>query len=423
MSLSVAGVRGRIRSHGWILLFLGLALGCAAAGYWARLEGQFYSALFLSGLSLALAMTVALLLTPRLLERLDLQRFGHFQTVRLTRRGAFFIGLVLVIGVATFNSGNNLLILLLSFLLAFLLVSGIVSNLVLQGLKVSLTLPDSIHVGQRAVFFLKLQNLKRFFPSFALKLQGRGIAVADRAQTDFFEQENFFAFLRPRQALTVKLRARFLKRGVYPVSAFYVETQFPFGFFSRRRRIEAEGKITIYPALMKIDELFAVFPWLQGPQVRHRKGVGTTLYNIREYQSGDEARHVHWKLSGKLSRLMVKNFSHEEAKPLRVILDRHVPVLDDRYRNEFEKTVSCAASLCRYYREQGMSLEFESGDFQLRLTGSKEEYDTVMEFLAWVEPAVGKIPLPDSGSERCLLLSACSSFEIDSAAAGSGNGS
>jgi uncharacterized protein (DUF58 family) len=385
------GVGNRIKTSPWELLLNVLVLVCAlllaVAGGVAHRSGQTHLAVTLSILSLGLAAAVTVTLAPRLLRRIQ-RDAGLFQTFRITRRGAFFIFLVVLIVVSTSLAGNNLLILILSFLLAALLVSTMASNVVLYGLKISLSLPEAIHAGQKAVLFLTLHNLKKRFSSFALVLKGRTeLSEDDGEAADFFTQAKRFPYVRAAEALTVNVECEFRRRGIYPIHGFEVKTRFPFGFVARMRTIEVDGKIVVYPRLRDLRKLLYRYPFLRGREMDHRKGRGTGLYNIRDYRAGDDSRFIHWKASSKLSRPMVREFVEEEERPFCLLFSTYLPEQTERTRAQFEKGLSIVTSLACLYRRQGISFTFNSGEFEVAVNSRGEEFDLLMEYLAQVQPS------------------------------------
>ncbi|MGH9341815.1 MAG: DUF58 domain-containing protein [Acidobacteriota bacterium] len=375
-----------VREFFWPSLFLVLALILAVLSSIARQDGQYYAAAFLAIISLGLALVISAILVPKLLVRAKLDFLNRWDFARFTRRGAFFVLIILVIAFATFNTGNNLLILVLSFLLASLIVSGLVSNLVLQKLRISLNVPDGIHAGYRAVFFLTLHNVKKLFPSFALKLKGKKRGAGKQEGTNFFVQEKIFPYIRAGEKVRLSLECEFSDRGIYAIEGFEVTTTFPFGFFWRGRKLSAQGEIFVYPELVDLKSLFLRFPFLQGSQEKVLKGRGNVLYNIRDYQSGDSARSVHWKSTAKLGRLMIKDFSSEEDAPLKIIFSTFLPDTLPAGRRQFEKAVSCICSLARHYQTCGQSFGFDSGEFQISMNGNRKDYELLMEYLTCVQP-------------------------------------
>ncbi len=383
-----ASQKASFRAFFWPTVLLGSALVTALVSSLARRDGQFYASAFLALLSLVLAAISSVALIPRLLVRIRLDLLNQIRFFRITKRGLTFVVVVMIIALSALNTGNNLLILVLSFLLASLIASGLVSSLVLHGLKISLNAPRAVHARQKAVFFLSLKNLKRIFPSFALTLKGgSGWDPSEENRKGILIQERSFPCVRAGEELKLDLQVEFRRRGVYSVDSFEVRTAFPFGFFSKGRELKAHGSIVVYPELRELELLLRAHPYLLGTQEKPRKGSGTGLYNIRPYQGGDSTRSVHWKSTAKLSQLMVKDFVAEEETPLNLAFSACLPDPQPEQLRGFELAVSYLASLGRHYRAGGHAFSFQSGEFSIRVNGGNEEYEAFMEYLACVEPS------------------------------------
>ena len=216
-----------------VLFSVGLLLTSVLCGVLARFaaglaEVEWARLLTVAALLLA-AFSVALVV-PRFLRGNKPGLPRARRALQLTARGIVFLLVVLLLGVSTIDSGNNLLILVLSTLVAALLVSGFGSNLGLQNLHVSLQLPSRIHAGQKAVFLLTLRNLKRWVPSFGIRLRNRRCEEVGEEATDFFGQEQHFPYLAAGGSLELQMETIFGERGAYSLEGFEVTTSFPFGF-------------------------------------------------------------------------------------------------------------------------------------------------------------------------------------------------
>ncbi len=343
---------------------------------------------------------------PRRFVQVRRDLWNNLQLYRPTSCGLFFVSIIFIVGFSTLNNGNNLLILILSFLLASLIVSGIIANVVLQGLRISLKIPDAIHAGQNAVFFLTLHNRKKFFPSFALRLKGEEKAHTKVEQIGCFVQEKTFPYIRAGEKFRLDLHCEFNCRGTYSMDGFEVSTSSPFGFFLRVRKLRARLSIVVCPELCDLNSLFVHYPFLQGVKERGRKGPGSTLRNIREYQSGDSTRFVHWKSTAKIARLMIKDFEDEGDNPLDIVFSTYLPEYSPAALQQFEKVVSCFASLGRHYHSIGQEFDFNSGEFEIRVNDRNEQYQAFMEYLAGVQPSEQLQTNPECLQKTTILFAA-----------------
>jgi len=394
----------------WPAAALLAAFFLAYASNVAHRYGYLESVGVLSLTALLLVILATLRVIPVLLDRLGVTAPAWFQTNQITKRGAFFLALVVFLAVSTSIVSNNLLILVLSFLLSSLLVSGMVSNMVLYGLKVSLSLPEAIHAEQQTVLFLTLRNLKKRLPSYALVLKGH--TEQNGRRDEIFGPEALFPYLRAGESVTLKLGCRFHERGHRTVEGFEICTWFPFGFFKRIRRVSAEGKITVYPALIPLDRLLGLYPFLRGQESQNQKGTGMTLYNIRDYQRGDDARFIHWKSSGKLSRLLVREFVKEEDIWIHLLFSTHLPDQNQKLLEQFEKGVSFVTSIACLYRKRRRPFTFDSGEFQVSVDNQGRNFEELMEYLACVAPASNILLDLDAVENSSILFAAGHNVEF-----------
>ncbi len=389
----------------WASFLLLSSLVLAVLSSIARANGLFAPAIVLSLLALLVAVVICFTVVPRLFKRIRLDYWESFRFFRVTGRGAVFLFLVLLIAASTFNTGNNLLVLVLSFLLASLIVSGVISNLVLYGLDVKLDSPNAIHAGQKTVSLLTLSNTKKRFPSFSVTLRG-ALDDRDEEESGFLFEDQDFPYLQPREKTTFRVENEFRRRGVYPFRGFEVRTKFPFGFFVRGRNGGEGGRVTVYPQIRELRGLIHQFPYLMGEESRNRKGLGTGLYNIRDYQSGDDARFVHWKSSAKLSRLMLKEFLEETEDPPQLVLSTFLEKPDASNRNQFEKVLSYITSLGYLYLERGRTFGFYSGDFEATVTGRESGLRSLLDYLALVQPSDRVLVERDKVADGAVLFAA-----------------
>ncbi len=387
-------------------LYLVVSLMMAVVSSWLRQNGKSLASGFLALVALGLALAVSFTLVPRLWSRVRRDYFPGLRYLRITKRGALFVLTLMAIAFASFNTGNNLLILVLSTMLSAILVSAIVSSGILRKLRMSLSLPSDIHAGRKVILFLAIQNLKRRMPAFALSLKGRFQQPGEQRQATTIDEKSF-PFIRPQDSSRLRIECVFEKRGVFSPEDFNVTTTFPFGFFVRGRPLDVEGQVVIYPFVLDAEILRRRFPdLLSGPREAQRKGSGNSLYNIRPYQTGDRARQVHWKSTAKTGELMVKDFAQERGRPLRIFFSTQLHERTPESLGLFEDGVSLAASLAHFHFSRGRRFSFSSGEFSAEVDRTKRSYESLMQYLAQVQPSSQAHLKGDAISGPGVLLTA-----------------
>ena len=228
----------------------------------------------------------------------------------LTRFGVVFIGLALMIGMAAVNNGHNLLYLVFSVMLATLLVSGAIAFSNLRGLELERHYPVEFHVDQTVPGALRVANRKRLLASWSLRVVDFLIPEGG-GRRDAIPVAGFCAIVRPGQAATIPVALHVPHRGVYRMVAMQAGTRYPYGLFQRTQRFDVVGQIVAYPRMLPRHLLAPMLGLGPGGQESERKGTGTSLFGVRNYQSGDPARLIHWKQSAKGQGMKLKEFEEE----------------------------------------------------------------------------------------------------------------
>jgi uncharacterized protein (DUF58 family) len=357
------------------VFFLGVAFVIALLSSIAAEQNMGRLAAVAAAISLLLALLGALYIIPRLARnvRLEILRFAVRTTV--TVEGLLFIIFLAIIAFAAWNTGNNLLYLVLSAMLAFLIAANLIARASLGDVSVQLRFPDHIFAGEPANLNVTLTNHKRVMPSYSLMVE----PVSDRADEGEAARPGLnlgklahFVLTPARSSARQRTEYTFEKRGRYPITGFRISTKFPAGFFKKWRRIDASGEILVYPKPKPLDDFYHALPMLAGQMQSHLRGSGDDLYAIRRYQPSDQMRHIDWKATAKSVRMMVREHMREDEWRLTIVFDtsrpgmsfgggrdtgeRRVPA-GDSFEERFERAVVMAASLANHFILEGADVE------------------------------------------------------------------
>lgn len=329
-------------------------------------------------------------------------RVSSRRRLRTTREGKAFILVTLGVGLAAFNTGNNLLFLILGFMLSLIVLSGIMSETVLQGVRISRRLPLRCHAGTTALVEIALYNGKRRAPSYSLE-------VEDRAQGLVTERRCYFLKVAPQTEQVAAYRRKPERRGIIQLTDFRIATRYPFGIFEKWRNVPAPAELLVYPALLSEadDELT---PPEHGAEVpRQQVGRGIDIAGLRAFQEGDEARSIHWKRSAALGRLVVTERQDESSPKLCILLDNARPLeASGDWDAAFERTVSRAATAAVRAAERGQAVELYVRSGRVCCLAAGRAADPLLRFLALLapEPAdqAGPFAAVDQGASTLRLV-------------------
>ena len=391
-----------------------LAFGAALFSTVSRESGNLWATLILASAALLLAVFVGLTTVPYLARRVAIARLRDAFHYDVTRVGVAYVLVVLIIGIAALNTGNNLLYIIVAALLAAILVSGVASAAVLRDLELVVRIPDHLFAGRSALGRILLRNSSKIVPSFSVTIgspvreknkktwkwtttsfgvppwKPRGeqwLQLPDRklihqtqsALPGIVEGSVYFPYLAPGSELSAQLELRFDRRGRYQQDTFALSTLFPFAFLKKTRSVHLPQEIIVYPPVEPTDEMLEILPMITGEFETFVRGRGNDLYRIREYLPEDSARHVDWKATAKSGSLKVREFSREDERKLRIIFDQ--PAKAAISEQAFESGVALAASLSWHFANEDTDISFAAQDY----AGGPDIYQ-FLKHLALVEP-------------------------------------
>ncbi len=398
------------------LFLLGIALYLGLLADAAAHRGESAPGIVLSLLSLVIAMVVALTLVPRLARRVPFSSWLLPMSFSITREGGVYILVIFLLSLAAINTGNNLLFLILALLLSAIVASGTFARASLRSLFVSMSLPENVYVNEHVSIKVSLRNAKRLLPSFSVTVEDSGAhqpgrphrrwrasieralnpsarRAADRA---ILRHTAYFPYLPPRETRSVLVSQSFPARGRYTLEGFRLNTRFPFGFFKRGERVHAGGEVLVYPKVEEVSSYFHLLPFLPGHMESRRIGLGESLYALRKYRDGENARRVDWKATAKTGELMAREYAREEESELCLILDNRIDGGQGAEScSQFEKAVSLAASLAVHFTDEGAELEYLTPDEHLSSDMGPDQLHRILRSLAVIEAK----PSPPSGSQ------------------------
>ncbi len=424
---------------GTLIIFAGLAL--AAVTWIAHQSGNQRLAGIAAAASLVLVALILIFVVPPLARSASAEAAQMDLPVEMTGGGGIFFILLVIVSFAAWNTGNNLLFIVLSFLLSALIIAFLVGTFCLRKLDVKMRFPEAIYAQEPTPIMVSLHNRKLLFPTLSVVAEVRGREKERSGLLDELKGLlprwilerivrpplikyilDYFVYVPRRSAVENRVEQIFPRRGRFLVKDFELSTKFPFGILRHRRRLPAqEAEIIIFPKVEQLDKELSFRTFETGNISTQKRGAGQDLLALRGYQPQDDLRHIDWKATARAQNLMVREFVAEDEKRMTVIFDPRFPQdpeqksksLRQRIEEEqkgtkkltaserrFEKGVSLAASvLAQFIDEQievALVINGEKGDFGMDRT----HLNACLRRLALVEP----VTLEQKGIQLDTLL-------------------
>ena len=304
------------------------------------------------------------------------------RSLKVTREGRWYIGALILIGFAAINTGNNLLYLVVAMLLSLIIISGILSESTLRGLRVRRTPPPHAYRGRAVSLKMVIVNTKKKLPSYSFTIEEASPeATKTNDQQDLISTLGYVLKLDPASETTCFVKYRFNRRGRIKLTALRIKTRFPFGLFIKGKLEEAPGEIIVYPATREIRAAEVALATHTGTVRLSKAGKGVELHNLKEYQPGDDSRHIDWKASARARSVMRKEFEEESERKVTIIFKN----LDDRTES-FEDAVTEAASLAKHYLEEDYSVALTTLSSTLAHAKGSGQLEDILYTLALIKP-------------------------------------
>src|SRR2546427_973030 len=129
----------------------------------------------LAGIGAVASLVFALLITILIVPPLSRSAFAEVTRrgfpIEITTGRLIFILVLIIVALAAWNTGNNLLFMVFSIMLSTLFVSWAAARATLRDLNVSARFPDHIFAGEPAEVLVTLRNSKRLLPSFSVLVE------------------------------------------------------------------------------------------------------------------------------------------------------------------------------------------------------------------------------------------------------------
>jgi len=298
------------------------------------------------------------------------------RSLSVTTEGKWYIGILLMVGIAAINTGNNLLYLVVAMMLSIIIVSGFLSESSLRSVRVKRELPRHIYKGQPAMARLKLSNRKSWFPSFSIfsaELPVEGVA----------SERTYTLKLRPGAEAAKATRYTFTRRGVVVLPGVKLTTRFPFSIFVKGKVEEVADRVVVYPSVdAKVRHQVSGTGGINGQESTRFKGTGGALYGLREYTLTDDARFIHWRSAARSQRLYYTEQEQEAERAVAIVFDNY----STGDPADFENAVDEAATLAYRYIQLGFRVALKTLDGEVGAGRGSRTLNTILHSLALITP-------------------------------------
>ena len=197
---------------------------------------------------------------------------------------------------------------------------------------------------------------------------------------------------RDGKRLRTAYRVSRVPRGRYRFTDAEVAIEDPFGLARREQPLPDTGTLLVYPRLTRLASLFSERGLRShgAGRVLLRRSAGFELHSVREYQSGESLRRVHWPSTARRQQLMVKELEDAPRDEVAVVLDAQEGFsAGERPESSFDAQVRAAGSIvwthARRARNARLVVTSRTAAETVSVRSYERDWPRVMEALASVE--------------------------------------
>ncbi len=280
--------------------------------------------------------------------------------MRLTRLGFSVLAADALAFFGALISGNNLLYLVAGVITAALAGAAAINRRRTAAIHAEPDFPDQMFQGAPFRVGVTVRPPRRW-PLYPVEL----ISPLERQAIDFI----------PRGGETrVELGYQLTRRGLNRLDGLFLETSFPFGFFRSLRRLPAPV-VTAFPAVTEIFGRAASSAIREEAVTRPQRGVGDDFHGLREYAYGEDARLIHWKLTAKTGRPLIKEYAHAAGRRITVTASGAPgPGTEER--------IAEAASLVKFHIDSGAEVRLVTDEGEIAFGRGLLHLHVLLEKLA-----------------------------------------
>lgn len=263
---------------------------------------------------------------------------------RLTRLGFhfLFLGSFAIFGGAV--RGFNLLLVLAAILIGTLLIQWRWSRHSIAAIELDRRLPTEAFAGKPFQMRFRLRNRNRLVAAWMLRLNDsiQGITNSEQATASCG-----VAAVAAGASVSADYNCVVARRGRYRFGPVQLETTFPLSLYRCRRTIQSKQEICVFPRQLRLRQhwqrsLSAGQGGAAATNRRSGSGAGE-FFGLREWQTGDSPKWIHWRTTARLMEPAVRQFEQQRRFDLCVVVDAFtdIELLDE----DVETAISLAATI------------------------------------------------------------------------------
>jgi len=246
----------------------------------------------------------------------------------ICREGWYYVLLVVAVFTWAMLLEVNLLLIVAGMLCGPLVLGWSMPVAALRRVRIRRRAPRAMHAGESVTIEVGLRNQGRRAGAWAVVVRDRVCPDGPQPNGPPLTPSMFFPRLAAGATCRGTYRLHLPRRGRYRLGPLDVSTRFPFGLFRRTVTVETSDVLTVFPRLGRLTSAWS----MECPEVvEGTQGAGRATrtpgeyFAVREWQSGDSVRWVHWRSTARHGTLVVRQFEQTRGRDVALLVDLWQP--------------------------------------------------------------------------------------------------
>lgn len=198
-------------------------------------------------------------------------------------------------------------------------------------------------------------------------------------------------------------------RGHYPISCPQLVTEFPFGLWKAKKRVDVSSSLIAWPQRFPLPPLplaSGTQSWIGQPSECAAGSLGHRT-TVREYRPGDSMRQIHWAKTALYNKLVSYEREGLAVADATITIDTQRSLHPETGpQSTLEWSIRIAASICEALLRQGVGVTVVAHSARFQIQSNRSDPSMLLDWFATLDAGQSDLGVPVDRSCSSRVLAA-----------------